>query len=161
MRDSMWTAKVKINAHWLQCPPKLFSPSDSLLFPKNWDDRTKLICKGSNFWTIKWPSYFITQSHYKTLGTSFLAFVPKRWELWLSKGTFPSRPFPLLQCYIVVMLVNPVPMLMWIWALPILQECPSSISSTSASTASVHQHHKPHQRFSSISSISSISTSAV
>ena len=80
-------------SHWLQRQPKLFSPADCLLwglfFSKNWDDQTKLICKGGNFWIIKWPSYFIARSYYyKTLGTSFLAFFQKRWELWLSKEKY-------------------------------------------------------------------------
>ena len=30
------------------------------------------ICKSCNFWIIKWISYFITLSHYKTLGNSTL-----------------------------------------------------------------------------------------
>ena len=83
---------VKLNAHWLQRLPKLFSPSDCLLggfvskkLGWSYQIQVGLIYKGCKYWINKWPSYFITRSHYKTLGTSCLAFVPKQWELWLSE----------------------------------------------------------------------------
>ena len=118
--ESPWCEQQRLKSMRIGCNVNLNYLAHQIaywedLFPKNWDDRTKF----RKDWFTRVASSELTSglhiSHYKTLGTSCLAFVPKRWELWLSKGTFPSRPFPLPQCYIVVVLVNPVPMLMWIW----------------------------------------------
>ena len=81
--ESPWCEQQRLKSMHIDCNVNLNYSAQQIaywedLFPKNWDDRTKLICKGCNFWIIKWASYFITRSHSKTLGTSFLTFVPKR-----------------------------------------------------------------------------------
>ena len=88
--ESPWCEQQRLKSMRIGCNVKLNYSAQQIaywedLFPKNWDDQVGLIYKGCKFWINKWPSYFITRSHYKTLGTSCLAFVPKRWELWLSE----------------------------------------------------------------------------